>query len=265
MANREGHRRFGNVRKRESGRYQIRYPGPDGRMRTGLDTYARKTDAERALTLIEGQMMAGEWTDPERGQVKLSDYAAVWITERPGLRVRTVDLYSWLLVKHIVPYLGGVPIGKLSTPMIRKWRADLLGSGVSVSMAAKAYRLLRAVLNTAVEEDKILPQNPCRVRGAGEEHAPERPVLTVAQVFELAEQVGCRPVGNIRKLPAGGYRLRFRRNGEMRTSPGVYGSRPTLSRRCGRWWPMAVPTSLRIGAFTPWCCWPPSLVCAGAR
>ncbi len=185
----------------------------------------RKTDAERALTLIEGQMMAGEWTDPERGQVKLSDYAAVWITERPGLRVRTVDLYSWLLVKHIVPYLGGVPIGKLSTPMIRKWRADLLGSGVSVSMAAKAYRLLRAVLNTAVEEDKILPQNPCRVRGAGEEHAPERPVLTVAQVFELAEQVGCRPVGNIRKLPAGGYRLRFRRNGEMRTSPGVYGSR----------------------------------------
>jgi len=43
MANRERHRRFGNVRKRESGRYQIRYPGPDGRMRTGPETYARKT------------------------------------------------------------------------------------------------------------------------------------------------------------------------------------------------------------------------------
>ena len=55
-------------------------------------------------------------------------------------------------------------------------------------MAAKAYRLLRAVLMTAVEEDKILPRNPCRIRGAGEEHAPERPVLTVAQVFELAER-----------------------------------------------------------------------------
>ena len=39
MANRAGHRRFGNVRKRESGRYQIRYPGPDGRMRTGPETY----------------------------------------------------------------------------------------------------------------------------------------------------------------------------------------------------------------------------------
>jgi integrase len=103
-------------------------------------------------------------------------------------------------------------------------------------MAAKAYRLLRAVLTTAVEEDKILSRNPCRVRGAGEEHAAERPVLTVAQVFELAERLGRRPIGNIRKLPAGGYRLRFRRNGEMRTSPELYGTRADAE---GALWKMA--------------------------
>ena len=33
-ANREGHRRFGNVRALPSGRFQIRYPGPDGRLRS---------------------------------------------------------------------------------------------------------------------------------------------------------------------------------------------------------------------------------------
>ena len=190
MANKEGHRRFGSVRKLPSGRYQIRYPGPDGRLRTGSETYSRRGDADRALTLIEAEMIAGEWTDPQRAKVKLADYARSWIAQRPGLRPRTVDLYSWLLDKHIAPHLGGMPIGKLSTPMIREWRASLLGNGVSVSMAAKAYRLLRAVMMTAVEEDKILPRNPCRVRGAGEEHAPERPVLAVAQVFELADKVG---------------------------------------------------------------------------
>ena len=42
------------------------------------------------------------------------------------------------------------------------WRSELLGSGVSVSVAAKAYRLLRAVLTTAVDEDKILARNPLR-------------------------------------------------------------------------------------------------------
>jgi len=50
-------------------------------------------------------------------------------------------------------------------------------------------------------------------------------VLTVAQVFALAELVGRRPVGNIRKTTTGGYRLCFRRHGEMRTSPEVYSTR----------------------------------------
>jgi integrase len=236
MANKEGHRRFGSVRRRESGRYQIRYPGPDGRIRTGPETYERKSDADKALVLIEAQMASGEWTDPDRGKVKLADYAATWITQRPRLRPRTTDLYRWLLGKHITPYLGAVPVGKLSTPMIREWRARLLGNGVSVSMAAKAYRLLRAVLMTAVEEDKILSRNPCRIRGAGDEDAPERPVLTVAQVFALAELVGRRPVGNIRKLPADGYRLRFQRHGEMRTSPEVYAVRAEAERAL---WQMA--------------------------
>ena len=235
MANREGHRRFGNVRKLPSGRYQIRYPGPDGRIRTGPDTYERKGDADKALVLIEAQLASGDWTDPDRGKVKLGEYASAWITERPGLRPRTMDLYRWLLRKHIEPHLGGAPIGRLSTQMIREWRATLLANGVSVSVAAKAYRLLRAILMTAVEDDKILPRNPCRIRGAGTEDAGERPVLTVAQVFELGEQVGRRPVGNIRKIPTG-YRLRFCRHGEMRTSPELYATRAEAERAL---WTMA--------------------------
>jgi integrase len=117
--------------------------------------------------------------------------------------------------------------------MIREWRAALLADGVSVSVAAN--RLVRAILTTAVEDDRLLPRNPCRIRGAGAEYARERPVLTVAQVFELAEQVGRRPVGNIRTIP-GGYRLRFGRHGEMRTSPEVYVSRAKAERAL---WKMA--------------------------
>jgi integrase len=230
MPNKQGHRRFGNVRRLPSGRYQVRYPGPDGRLCSHPQTFDRKGDAERALSLIEAQIIAGEWTDPQRGKATLGDYARDWITQRPGLRVRTIDFYRWLLAKHIEPYLGEVPIGKLSTQTIREWRAGLLARGVSATMTAKAYRLLRAVLMTAVEEDKILPRNPCRIRGAGSEQAPERPVLTVTQVFELAELVGRRPIGNVRQLPGGGYRLRFLRQGRMQTAPECYLSRPDAER-----------------------------------
>ena len=146
-----------------------------------------------------------------------------------------MDLYRWLLKKHIAPYLGGVPVGKMSARLVREWRATLLGNGVSVSVAAKAYRLLRAIMTTAVDEDNMLVRNPCRIKGAGDEDASERPVLTVRQVFDLAERVGRRPIGNIRKVPDG-YRLRFSRNGQMRTSPERYVTRQEAERAL---WKMA--------------------------
>jgi integrase len=230
MPNKDGHRRFGSVRRRDSGRYQVRYRGPDGLMRSAPETFARKADAERYLTLVEAQMMRGEWTDPALSKVWLQDYAAAWIAERPGLRPRTVELYDWLLKRHITPHLGNAELGKLNTQMIRAWRAKLLAEGVSPTMAAKAYRLLRAILSTAVDEDKILPVNPCRVKGAGGEHAPERPVLTVAQVFTLADRIGARPIGNIHKRDQG-YRLRYRLpGGTMRAHPELFATRVAAER-----------------------------------
>ncbi len=225
MPNKDGHRRFGSIRKRESGRYQARYRGPDGLIRSAPETFARKADAERYLSLVEAQMMRGEWADPARSKVRFRDYAESWIAERPGLRPRTVELYGWLLKRHITPHLGNAELGKLNTQMIRAWRAKLLAEGVSPTMAAKAYRLLRAILMTAVDEDKVLPANPCRVRGAGSEHAPERPVLTVAQVFTLAERIGVRPIGNIHGRGQG-YRLRYRiPSGTMSAYPELFATR----------------------------------------
>ncbi|GAB3912881.1 tyrosine recombinase XerC [Kibdelosporangium lantanae] len=186
MANKKGRRRFGWVRKLPSGRYQASYLGPDSQRRNAPETFETKTAADQYLVKVESAMMAGEWTDPTRAKVKLGDYAERWIKERPGLRPRTVELYRWLLAKHIVPHLGGLELGKLTTAVVRQWRTGLLDQGISTSITAKSYRLLRAVMNTAVEEDRILPRNPCRVRGADQESPAERPVLTVAQVFDLA-------------------------------------------------------------------------------
>ena len=53
---------------------------------------------------------------------------------------------------------------------------------------AKAYRLLKAIMNTAVD-DGMIRRNPCRIKGAGQEQSPERPVLTIRQVFALADAI----------------------------------------------------------------------------
>lgn len=57
-------------------------------------------------------------------------------------------------------------------------RVAALKAGTSTTtLAAKSYRLLRAILSTAVAEDELIGVNPCRIRGAGEEHAAEQRVL----------------------------------------------------------------------------------------
>ncbi len=53
---------------------------------------------------------------------------------------------------------------------------------------AKAYRLLRSILNDAVE-DGLLARNPCTIRGAGVERSPERPVASIAEVYGLADAI----------------------------------------------------------------------------
>ncbi|MFS8104822.1 site-specific integrase [Lentzea alba] len=189
MARKKGRRRFGWVRKLPSGRFQASYLGPDEKRHNAPETFATEKDADRWLVHVEGAILRSEWMDPERAKIRLQDYAESWVNERPGLRPRTVHLYDWLLTKYVTPHLGDTQLGKLDTPMIRTWRAKLLREGVSASMTAKAYRLLRAVLMTAANEDRIIPRNPCQVRGAGSENPDERPVLTVAQVFDLASRM----------------------------------------------------------------------------
>jgi hypothetical protein len=138
-------RQFGAIRKLRSGRYQARYRGPDGVMRPAPETFQRKQDAAVWLSSIEAEITAGTWRDPARGEELLRDYAARWITERPNLRPRTVELYRWLLGRHIAPHLGDLRLADLdgNPPIVRTWRAALLDAGVSPSMTAKAYRLLR--------------------------------------------------------------------------------------------------------------------------
>ncbi|WP_208648797.1 tyrosine-type recombinase/integrase [Micromonospora inaquosa] len=127
-------RRFGNVRKLPSARWQARYLGPDGVMRTAPQTFAL----------------------------------------------------------HIAPHLGRLALAAIKPATIRSWRGKLLGGGTPEPQAVKAYCLLRAILNTAVRENEILRQNPCRIKGYDRYHTPERPTATIAQVYALADAMPAR-------------------------------------------------------------------------
>jgi integrase len=181
-------RRFGAVRQLSSGRWQARYPGPDGLLRTAPHTFERKRDAEVWLTHTEADIKRGDWIDPDAGRVPFAEYAEAWINERPGLRMRTQELYRGLLRLHLLPTFGNRSVADVSFPTVRTWRKALLDAGVSEITVAKAYRLLRAIMNTAVE-DGLTVRNPCRIKGGGLEPSPERPIVSIAQAYAIADAI----------------------------------------------------------------------------
>jgi integrase len=184
-------RRFGRVRQLTSGRWQARYAGPDGIDRAAPETFVTKTDAEVWLTLKEAEIRNGDWINPDDGKVSLAEYAGTWIGERPGLRPKTVELYRYLLRKHLTPVLGPMPIADIQAGHVRRWRKHLLDAQVSEVTTAKAYRLLKTIMTTAVD-DGAIRRNPCRLKGGGSESSPERVALTVPQVFALGDAIDPR-------------------------------------------------------------------------
>ena len=179
-------RRFGRVRRLPSGRYQARYQGPDGVDRPAPSTFATKTDAERWLARTEVEIHDDHWRDPDLGRASFGEYATAWIKERPGLRPNTVQVYQYMLARHLMPSFGNRAVADIREAHVRRWRGELLDSGASPATVAKAYRLMKAIMSTAVD-DGIVQRNPCRVRGAGQDRSPERPVLSVGEVVALVE------------------------------------------------------------------------------
>jgi integrase len=63
--------------------------------------------------------------------------------------------------------------------------------GSTSSTPAKTYRLLHAILATAVEDNLIL-KNPCSIKRAGQERPTERPVATLDQIEKIASVIDQR-------------------------------------------------------------------------
>jgi integrase len=189
-------RHFGSIRKRESGRYQARYRGPDGKLRSAPYTFERKSDASRWLSFKEAEIRRGDWIDPDAARVPFSEYAGQWIQDRV-LKARTEELYRGLLRNHLLPTFGGLSLADIDEATVRRWRKERLQAGSYAPRpfgpvtVAKAYRLLHAIFATAVG-DRFVQRNPCRIDKAGQEDSPEREIVPLPVVFALASAVPVR-------------------------------------------------------------------------
>ncbi|MEU1307571.1 tyrosine-type recombinase/integrase [Streptomyces cinnamoneus] len=183
-------RRFGAVRQYRSGRWTASYLDPTGVRRRAPETFETKPDAEIWLSQIEADITRRDWRDPDAGAVNFDEYAMKWVAER-GLAPLTEELYIRLLRLHVLPTFEGMDLDEITPPRVREWRTERLESTGAATTVAKSYRLLKAILETAVD-DELIRRNPCRIKGAGKEVSGAGQVASVEQVDALADAVGIR-------------------------------------------------------------------------
>lgn len=175
-------RGFGYIRKLPSGRFQASYMAPDFRRLKAPDTFLTKADAEGWLGTERYKIMLGEWERPEPPPQRsgtFGDFAKTWIATR-DLKPRTREGYLHLLAAYLDPGLGREPIDEITPAMVRKWWTAMPSD--RPTSRARAYSLLKAIMNTAVSDD-LIAANPCRIRGGSS--TPREREIHPASIDEL--------------------------------------------------------------------------------
>ncbi len=182
---------------------------PDLSPRT-RDTYQRSLDrwvlprigVGRGVEL--GAVNVGELTPA----VVRTWYAAVFATARETSATRQArELERREHPARAWARSRGLPVsttGRLGPDVQAQWRAAGSPTGGSATVrpvvpaesagrtaAAQAYRILRTILNTAVQ-DELLLSNPCQITNAGVVHHRERTTANPAEVAQLAALMPAR-------------------------------------------------------------------------
>lgn len=184
---------FGYVEKRGK-RFRARYTGPDGERYYGPHTYGTRDAANKFLRDTSTAIDAGKWRPPHLVKAeKFGPYSTAWLEQRrtstgSRLSTRTRTEYRRQLDNGLEP-LAALALADLTPATVRAWHAKRARRGVT--QASREAALLRAILNTALE-DRLIERNPVPgnlTRGnTGREHRPPTPEELAALIHRMPER-----------------------------------------------------------------------------
>lgn len=183
---------FGRIRQERSGRWSAAYLH-HGVLHRAPATFPTKASGQRWLEderdLIDlDRRNLGVWTPPaERAskaaaaKLTLRAYAGPWLEHR-NLSRRTRETYRYHLELNILPVLGDKALTEITPEDVRMWFAGL--GRQYQTRNARAYGVLTAVLNTAVD-DGLIDRSPARIKGGTAVKHTKRSVVLL-EADELA-------------------------------------------------------------------------------
>lgn len=159
----------GSITKRGKNSWRLKFEGvrdnATGERATHYKTVrGTKRDAQQELTKLLAALDAGTFVEPSK--VTVADYMRGWIkaAAATSLAAKTAERYGQLIEGQILPWLGRVPLQRLSAQHIGTWHADLLSKGgqegraLSARTVGHAHRVLHKALVDATKRE-VLSRN----------------------------------------------------------------------------------------------------------
>ncbi|WP_270485626.1 tyrosine-type recombinase/integrase [Gordonia jacobaea] len=147
-------------------RYLARYVGTDGREHTKSFRDKAKKQAEAWLRDQSAAVSRGEWIDPSKSAVTVSEVAETWLAGNKAKTAATAASYANVWTKHVKPRWGHVPLAQVDHDEIVMWVGGLTDGTVETSdrkLSASAVRHAHAVLHQILAlavRSKRLRSNP---------------------------------------------------------------------------------------------------------
>jgi hypothetical protein len=141
-------------------RYKARYVDPGGTERSKTFPDRQKKQAEDFLIAVENDKREGRYLDPRGSRVTFREQAENWIKGQSDDPATRAVLRSRLRSK-ILPVLGGLLVSRISPSTIREWMETAEDQSDNYKHAL--FTLATSALDSAVE-DKLIRQNPCKVK-----------------------------------------------------------------------------------------------------
>lgn len=165
-------REFGSMRRLKTGKIQASFK-LEGKTIYGPNAFLTKTEAKQWLSEQKYLLQLGDYKPKVKETTDtwlFGDYAIRYLELKTSSKGRSL---SPAYVAKCKQYLSGSlacfakrPLTAISKSEVDEWWADGLRSG-KITSRSNAYRLLKAVLNKAIEDEVLQKRNPCRVKGAG--------------------------------------------------------------------------------------------------
>lgn len=168
----------GNIRKRKDGKWLVTFPTglyTDNGKREYIYRYTNtQTEAVEVLHQLQAEKAMG--VSQSTTAVTVGEWMENWIEKHkaPKLAPATLTSYRNNFRLHIEPYIGAIPLKKLSTYHVQRC-LDAIGG--SCSTFVKNYNICHGALEKAVELGMIV-RNPCKGVAFPEDDTETMRVLT---------------------------------------------------------------------------------------